>query len=143
MFIVSTSRRPRTSQSKEHLSERARRRIIELLRQGKTQTAVADALGIHRNTVRYTIQHLDRTGHVRSEHGGGKPMTYNEEQLERLRSTILQQPQLPARGLIHAMGKSAPTVSDRTIQRYRRRLDVTPKRTKWSRRVERDLNRAA
>ena len=105
-----------------------RERIVQLVEQeGWTQSAVARVMGVHRHTVRNVIAHFHLTGHHRVEHAGGSPTAYNDEQLERLWDIILERPNLTARALIREMGDDVPAITERTMQRYRRVLTMTPR----------------
>ena len=60
-----------------HLDERTRRRIIDMVESDhRTHTDVAHALGVHRNTIRNTIQHYHTVGHLHDSHAGGHTETW-------------------------------------------------------------------
>ena len=125
-FAMSTP--PRASHRGAAVPERMRERIVQMVEQeGVTQSEVARLLGVHRNTVRNIIAHFHETGHHRVEHTGGPSLTYNDQQLERLWDIILERPKLNARALIREMGDDAPAISERTMQRHRHVLYVTPR----------------
>jgi transposase len=111
-----------------HLSERERAVIINRVEQGgESQAAVARSLMIAPNTVRNTIAHFHREGHLRDSHGGGHEIAYNDEQMERLWDLILERGRLTAKGLLREMGDSAPRITERTMQRYRHILNLSPR----------------
>jgi transposase len=116
------------SHPSQHLAENVRLRIIELVEEkGHTHAAVAEALGVHRNTIANTIAHFHAHGHARDLHAGGVHTKYNDEQLERLWDIILENDRLTAAALRRRMGDSAPHISLRTMDRYRISLGMTPR----------------
>ena len=125
-LVMSTPAQP--SRHGKPLSEETRRRIVYLVFEKKrTRTAVAEALGVHRNTVYNIIELFHRTGGYRTQYGNGPPMRYSNEQLERLWDIILETPRLTARALIRAMGDDGPPISERTMRRYRLIVGMTPR----------------
>ena len=105
-----------------------RARIVHLVEvEGRERKAVARSLMVAPSTVRYTLAHFHREGHLRDSHGGGHEATYDDEQMERLWDLILHNGRMVARALIREMGDSAPAISERTMQRYRRILHMSPR----------------
>ena len=129
-----------------HLSEGMRRRIINLVEERhRSPAGVARALLVSRQTVNNTIAHFHRTGHVHDSHTGGRGIAYDDETMERLRNLILKRGRLSAKGLLREMGSSAPPISERTMQRYRRALHRSPRhgRIAARERIQHHTERAA
>ena len=102
--------------------------IVHLVEQrGERPADVARALMVAPNTVRNTLTHFHREGHVPDSHDGGVSLAYDDEQLERLWDLILERGRLNAKGLIREMGDSAPSITERTMQRYRHILHLSPR----------------
>ena len=121
--MASPRRSPRLS---AHLSEGMRTRIIHLVEErGESQASVARALKVAPNTVRNTVLHFHREGHVHDSHAGGVDPAYSDEQMEQLWNLILERGRLTAKGLLREMGDSAPPISERTMQRYRHILHLS------------------
>jgi transposase len=112
-----------------HLSEAMRQRAVDMVeRQHLSRAEAAQALHVSPQTVRNTMAHFHRTGHFHDDDHPGAPRAYDEEDMETLRDFILQHRNATAAGLLRLMGPSAPSISERTIRRYRRELNMTPHR---------------
>ena len=79
---------------------------------------------------RYTLAHFHREGYVHDSHSGGHEFAYNDEQMERLWDLILANGRMVARALIREMADSAPPIHERTMQRYRRILQMSPRHSR-------------
>ena len=123
--MSSPRRSPRLS---AHITDQMRTRIVHLVEvEGHSQRAVARVMMVAPSTVRYTLAHFHREGYVHDSHGGGHEPAYNDEQMERLWDLILANGRMIARALIREMGDSALPIHERTMQRYRRILQMSPR----------------
>ena len=117
-----------SSHRSKHLDERMRLRILDMVeRDHHTHTEVARALGVHRNTIRNTIQHFHREGHLHDSHAGGHRESWDWKEQEALWDLITVEPHLTAAALRRRLCPPAALTSTRTIARYRRILDFTPR----------------
>jgi transposase len=117
------------SPTQMHLSPATRRAVVDLVEEGHVpRVDVARALHCSPSTVTNTIERFHRTGELHDAPRTGPLREYGDEEMERLRHVIREGANLTAAGLIRAMGPSAPRVSERTIRRYRRQLDFTPRK---------------
>ena len=91
----------------------------------RTHTDVAHALGVHRNTIRNTIQHYHTVGHLHDSHAGGHTETWGWDEQQALWDLITEHPHLTAAALKRRLCPPAPPISTRTIARYRRIFDFT------------------
>jgi transposase len=112
-----------------HLSPRQREQIVMLHARGDlSQRDIAARVGVDQSTVSRTLSHFAATGDLHEHLAGGRPTTYDDDDLYRLDCVISQHPNATADALLLLMGTSAPQVTSRTIANYRHVLDYTRRR---------------
>ena len=123
----------------QHLSTDERRIAVRLIvEEGMTYAFVARVLRCHKSTLSRMIERFRTTGEIEEVHSGGPRPHFREAELETLRHLIEQHRNYTAAGLCGILPSSAPHISERTVQRYRRLLDMTPRRGRiTSRRIGR------
>jgi transposase/predicted transcriptional regulator len=93
-----------------------------------TEEFAAQALACSQPTISRIITRLLNTGELDEVRPPGRQPLYDITHMENLEHTIEQNRNSTAAGLQHLVPPSAPPVSDTTLQRYRRQLDMTPRR---------------
>ena len=76
---------------------------------------------------RNTIQHYHTVGHLHDSHAGGHTETWGWDEQQALWDLITEHPHLTAAALKRRLCPPAPPISTRTIARYRRIFDFTPR----------------
>ena len=112
-----------------HLSAVERWIVVRMVtEQGLSQREAAEAVGCSTRTVKRIIALHRDTGDVLQQHGGGREHAYSPRQMRRLHTLIEQNPHATAQGLVGLMGPSAPLISDRTMRKYIRELNMSRRR---------------
>ena len=112
-----------------HLSAVERWMIVRMVReQGMTRGQAAAVVPCSKRTVTRILSLFRNTGDVLKQHGGGRAHAYSPRQMERLRTLVKQNPHATAAGLIGLMSRSAPQISERTMRKYLRELNMSLRR---------------
>jgi transposase len=96
--------------------------------QGMTRDAVAAVVPCSKRTVTRILSLFRNTGDVVEQHGGGRAHAYSPRQMQRLHQLVLQNPHATAAGLVGLMGPNAPHISERTMCKYIRELNISRRR---------------
>ena len=112
-----------------HLSTDERRIAVRLvLDEEMTYEFTARVLHCSKATIANIIARFRSTGEIEEVHPGGRERLLDPIQMNILQQHITQHRNATAVGLQHILPPSAPPLSERTLQRYRRELDMTPRR---------------
>ena len=112
-----------------HLSTDERRIAVRLVvEEGMTYEFVSCVLRCNKSTVLRIVDRFAATGQIEEVHTGGSYRLYDDTQMDILQQHIRQHNNATAVGLQHTLPSSVPPLSERSLQRYRRELDMTPRR---------------
>src|SRR6201985_1862552 len=115
-----------------HLTPVERWMMVRMAReQGMTRDAVAAVAAVvpcSKRTVTRILSLFRTTGDVVEQLGGGRAHAYSPRQMQRLHQLVLQNPHATAAGLVGLMGPNAPHISERTMRKYIRELNISRRR---------------
>jgi transposase len=112
-----------------HLSPAERWIIVRSVEeQSQSLSAVAEALNCSTRTVKRVLALYRRTRDVIEQHGGGRQHVYSQRQMQRLHTLAIHNPHATSTALRGLMGPSAPPISDRTLRRYLREINIVQRK---------------